>query len=100
MVREPEIGVFTYGGREYAALGSVVTDEYAVGYLAERDGHLVITSWDGTTVLGTAVITSTWRTPRSFVSSSMSQVVATIDGARYTGRCAGLSMLWKGRKVR
>ena len=95
-----ELGIVSLNGREHAALGSSVTDTHAVGYLDKRDGQLVIASWDGTQVLGPATITRTWRTPRSFMSSSMSQVTATIDGTRYTGRCADLSMLWKGRKVR
>jgi peptidoglycan hydrolase-like amidase len=47
--------------------------------------------------LGTCRIVSMWRTPRSWVSSHMFQIEATIDGVTYTGRGAGSGMSWIGK---
>ena len=95
-----EVGVITHNGQEYRSGGSYVDDKHAVGYLTTRVGGLVITSWDGTRELGPAWITSTWRIPRSFVSSTQSAVRARINGRVYAGRSAGVGMLWRGRAVK
>ena len=47
-----------------------------------------ITTFTGD-VLGTATPTSTWKTPRSFVSQTMTQYRVTMAGRAYTGRCGG-----------
>lgn len=50
--------------------------------------------------IGTAVVTSRWKTPKSYVSDEMFQIeVTTPDGGKYTGRGAGSMMLWNGRRV-
>lgn len=83
-------------GREFTSGGAFVTPEYAVAYLG-KDG--VLTDWHGKPI-GTYRVTSTWRTPRSFVSSTMSQVRATIDGIVYHGRSAGVGMVFTGKRAK
>ena len=103
-----ESATVTYNGRSFTATGAVVSPTYAYGYLRfpidpttkkpiESPGTLgTLHAWNGDQI-GTARITSSWRTPRSFVSSHLHQVIVTINGARYTGRSAGHGMLWRGR---
>jgi hypothetical protein len=91
-----EVGIVTHEGRDYRARGAVVTDTHVYAYLG-KDG--VLTNWHGDTI-GTYVITSTWSTPRSWFSSSMHQVYATIGGKVFTGRSAGVGMYFKGHVVR
>jgi hypothetical protein len=67
-----------------------------VAYLGP-DG--VLETWGGQPI-GRYYITATWRTPRSYVSTAMSQVYATVDGRIYTGRSAGLGMSFRGRLIR
>jgi hypothetical protein len=85
-----------FDGRKFSAGGAVVSSERIIAYLA-KDG--VLTDWHGKP-LGTYRITSTWRTPRSYVSSTMSQVLAIVDGIAYTGRSAGVGMAYVGRRKR
>jgi hypothetical protein len=59
----------------------------------------VMIDWDSSKELGTYRITRTWKTPHSYVSSTMNQVYATVNGITYTGRSAGVGMLFRGRKV-
>lgn len=91
-----EVGVVEHEGREYRALGAVVTENTIAAYLG-KDGQL--TNWGGE-VIGTYRITASWYTPRSFVSSRMFQVRATVNGVTYTGRSAGVGMLYRGRRVK
>jgi hypothetical protein len=85
-----------HDGRKFTAGGAVVTPDAVVAYLG-KDG--ILTDWHGRQ-LGTYRIVATWRTPRSWVSSTMSQVQATVDGVRYTGRSAGVGMIYHGRRMR
>ena len=82
-------------GREFTSGGAVVTPDWIIAYLG-KDGAL--NDWHGAK-LGTYRIASTWRTPRSSMSSTMSQVYATVDGVTYTGRSAGIGMIFQGRRV-
>lgn len=50
-----------------------------------------VSTWSGHK-LGFANETSRWKTPNSFMSSHMSQFMATIGGRTYTGRCGGSGM--------
>lgn len=59
-----------------------------VAYLGERD---VVTTWTGDP-LGQAMCMSTWRTPRSYVSSTQSHYHAVIAGRKYHGRSGGEGM--------
>lgn len=90
---------FTHAGKTFTSGGAVVTHDFIVGYTGKVvDGVREITDWHGKRI-GTMRITSTWATPRSYVSSTMHQAYATVDGVRYTGRTAGEGMIFKGRKV-
>ncbi len=93
-----EIGRVTHAGRTFDALGSVVSPTYAAGYpdFAPNATRGRLRSWDGAD-LGACRIVSAWRTPRSWTSSHMYQIEATIDGITYTGRGGGHGMLWRGR---
>ena len=91
---EPDC-TFTHEGRAFTAGGAVVTPERITAYLGQN-GQL--TDWHGN-VLGTYRITATWRTPRSFVSATMHQVYATVNGVQYTGRSAGVGMVFAGRAI-
>lgn len=91
-----EIGIIEYEGKEFAAFGSVITDTHISAYLGKAG---VLTNWAGEAV-GTYHITSTWSIPRSFVSSTMHQVYACVNGKTYTGRSAGVGMLFNGKLVR
>ena len=53
-----------------------------------RGATYPVTVWTGLPI-GYATRGSTWRTPGSYVSSTMSQFYATIGGREYTGRGAG-----------
>lgn len=86
--------IFTHEGRNFEAGGAIVTPDFAIGYLGEKG---ILTDWHGR-ALGTFRYVSTWRTPRSYISSTMSQVEAVIDGITYTGRSAGKGMIWKGKR--
>ncbi len=86
---------FTHAGRTVESGGAVVTPDYAIGYYdAKRNA---ITNWHGE-ILGTATVVASWPTPRSYMSGTMCQIEATIDGVTYTGRGAGNNMLWRGKR--
>jgi hypothetical protein len=93
-----EVGVIVHEGREFRALGSVVDHESGrvVGYV--KGDKLV--SWDGKVTLGTIRVVSTWRTPRSWVSSKMSSYRAVVGGKSYHGRGCGDGFLLKLKKSR
>ncbi len=89
----------THKGRTFESGGAVVTDEFVIGYIGKEipgsgmgcnNAHArrVLTDWHGNQI-GTCYISSTWRTPNSFFSSTMHQVYARVNGKDYTGRSAG-----------
>jgi hypothetical protein len=84
----------THKGRSFEAGGAVVTPNHIVAYLA-KDGAL--TDWHGKP-LGTYRIVATWRTPRSYVSTTMHAVHARVDGVVYKGRSAGVGMVFCGKR--
>ena len=86
--------VFTHEGRSYESGGAIVTPDRIIAYLC-KDHQL--NDWHGNK-LGTYRITSTWKTPRSYVSDVMHQVYAKVDGVTYTGRSAGEGMIFTGRR--
>lgn len=86
---------FEHAGRTFTADGAVVTESHCVAYLASQG---VLTDWQGTPI-GTWRAVSSWSTPRSFMSSRMYQVHATVQGRTYTGRSAGASLLFRGRRI-
>lgn len=89
--------------RRSSSLGG--TKNTVSGYIKERgpagfsarDGVRVdLTDWHGKKI-GEGIRRSCWKTPRSFVSSTMCQYDVQIDGKLYTGRGAGDGMIWNGR---
>jgi hypothetical protein len=81
-------------GRSFTAGGAVVTDDRIIAYPG-KDG--ILQDWHGNAI-GTWRVLSTWRTPRSFLSSTMSGIEARVNGVRYVGRGAGVGMIFRGRR--
>jgi hypothetical protein len=97
-----EEATIEFQGVGYTAGSGYVDDERCIGYPHFPKGEYQfargeLRSGQGK-VLGTCKITSIWRTPRSYVSSTMCQIEAVVDGKTYTGRGAGHGMLFKGRR--
>jgi hypothetical protein len=86
---------FEHEGKHFCAGGAAVSDTHCIAYLSADN---VLTDWHGQPI-GTYRITRTWRTQRSYVSYVMHQVYATVDGKTYTGRGAGVGMVFKGKRV-
>jgi hypothetical protein len=86
----------THEGRTVSSGGAAITDDHCIAYLG-KDG--VLTDWHGRP-LGTYKIISTWRTPRSYVSTTMHAVHATANGKLYKGRSAGVGMSFSGKVAR
>jgi len=89
-----EVGIVTHNGKDYSALGSVITDSHITAYLG-KDGQLQ--KWDGT-VIGHYNIVTSWPV-RSYVTAHMYQVEAWIGPRCYTGRSAGVGMVFNGKRV-
>jgi hypothetical protein len=82
-----------HNGQSFTSGGAVITDNRIVAYLGKDK---VLTDWHGSAI-GTYRIVSTWKTPRSIVSSTMSAVHATVNGKLYKGRSAGEGMEFFGK---
>ncbi len=100
-----EVGTVTHHGRDFSALGSTVDlDRGEVCGYVKRDasGVLYLSTWSGECLYITLRPVSTWRTPRSFVSSTMTAYRAMFGDYVWHGRGAGEGMflrLKKGRAV-
>jgi hypothetical protein len=91
-----EIGIVSHEGKEFSAFGYTRTPDTLVAYL---HADKTLTTWDGLTI-GRYRVVSTWSTPRSYVSSTMSQIEGTLlDGSKWTGRSAGVGMVYKARPI-
>jgi len=86
--------VVEHEGKKFESGGAVVTPDHIVAY-PKANG--VLGDWHGKAI-GTWRAISTWKTPRSFMSSTMSQIEANVNGVVYTGRGAGESMIFKGKR--
>lgn len=84
---------FETQGRKFTSGGAIVSQNYIIAY-PKANG--VLGNWHGEPI-GTWRAVATWKTPRSFMSSTMSQIEATVDGITYTGRGAGEGMIYKGK---
>jgi len=84
--------VVQHEGKTFEAGGAFVSPAYVIGYLADNG---VLTSWHGKKI-GTYHITSTWPI-RSFMSTTISQVEATVNSVTYTGRSCGIGMIYRGK---
>jgi hypothetical protein len=89
---------FTHDGHSFTSGGAIVLDDFAIGYLDDTGAGYVLKDWHGTKTLGNAWVVASWSTPRSAYSHRMLQVEALIDGHKYTGRCAGVGMVWRGKR--
>jgi hypothetical protein len=76
------------GGKVFESGGASVCDNRVVGYLKEGG---ILTTWHGEK-LGTWRKMSEWKTPHSFVSSTMMSVECFVGGVRFVGRSAGVGM--------
>jgi hypothetical protein len=85
---------FTFQGKTFVANGAFVSKDHIVAY-PKANG--VLGDCKGQAI-GTWRAVSTWKTPRSYVSSTLSQIEATVNGVRYTGRGAGEGMIFKGKR--
>ncbi len=85
--------VVKHEGREFEARGAVVTPAVIVAYPAAGG---ILQDWHGQAI-GTWRAVSIWKTPRSYLSATMSQIEAIVDGITYTGRGAGVGMIYKGK---
>lgn len=81
-------------GRKFTAGGAIITDQWIIAYPG-KDG--VLNDWHETQI-GTYRVLSTWRTPRSFVSSTMSSMECWVNGVRYVGRGAGEGMILRAKR--
>jgi len=84
----------SFQGQDFTSGGAIVSEQFITAYLG-KSGSL--TDWHGKQI-GTYRILSTWRTPRSYVSSTMSSVECFVDGVRYVGRSAGLGMVINAKR--
>lgn len=92
-------------GRKFEAGGTVVTADFVIGYPKFTNGPVyrgiersgVLNDWHGNQI-GTCRVLSTWRTPRSYVSSTMSSIECFVNGVRYVGRGAGDGMLLRAKR--
>ena len=80
-------------GRKFEAGGAVITDGYVFGY---PKGN-VLQNWHGD-MIGTCRVLSTWNTPRSYISPTMSSYEVFANGVRYVGRGAGDGMLLRAKR--
>jgi len=87
---------FEFHGQTFLGAGTTVTEDRVHGAYLAADG-LVKTGHGH--VLGTYRVTSRWRTPRSWVSSTRCQVRAVVQGRTYNGQSWGTGMLFNGRRV-
>lgn len=91
---EPDCTI-AHEGRVFESGGAAITEDRLVAYLAPAG---VLTDWHGRKI-GTYTVTSTWRTPGSFMSESMSQIRACVGPRTYTGRSAGEGMVLRARRL-
>ena len=88
--------VFTFEGKSFESGGAVVANGFAIGYMSNAMHS--ITDWHGNH-LGYAKITASWPI-NSFMTDRMYQVKAVINDIAYTGRTAGGSCIWKGKRCK
>ena len=85
-----ELATVVHNGKEFTNMGAIVSDNYVIGYLqCDHDSHGhhqhgtgILTDWQGNQI-GTYRIVKMWRTPRSYVSSTMLAVHATVNEKLY-----------------
>lgn len=83
-------------GRKFTSGGAFVSQDYIIAYPKENG---ILGDWHGKPI-GSWRTVSTWKTPHSFMSSTMSQIEAIVNGKTYTGRGSGVGMIYKGKAKR
>jgi hypothetical protein len=83
----------TFQGQEFTAGGAIVTDNEIIAYIG---ANRALTDWHGNP-LGTYKAVSCWETPTSYISHWMYQIEAIVNGVVYTGRSAGMGMVFRGK---
>jgi hypothetical protein len=86
--------IFEHEGKKFESGGAFVNEVFLVAYLSKNG---ILSDWHGLP-LGTYRILSTWRTPRSFVSSTMNSVECFVHGVRYVGRSCGVGMVIRAKR--
>lgn len=94
MIHVEQNCTFTHQGKAFTAGGAVVTPQHLIAYPG-KDG--VLTDWHGRQ-LGTWKSVASWPMPRSWVSNTMHQIEAVVDGVTYTGRGCGVGMIFRGKR--
>src|SRR3990167_3625640 len=85
--------IFTHAGRTFESGGAYILEDRIRAYVG-ADG--ILPDWHGN-ALGTWRTVSTWAIPRSFLSSTQSQIEATVNGRVYTGRRGGVGLCYYGK---
>ena len=98
----------SFEGKAFTAGGASIVGDRIVAYIGKvseaqgpeyrLQGNRDLTDWHGN-VIGRCRLAKSWATPRSYVSSRMYQVYATVDGVTYTGRSAGEGMSFSGKRT-
>ncbi len=93
-----ENGTIVFEGKEFTSMGAARFGDRIIAYTSSDMKH--VTSW-GSEVLGTMRVTSSWKMPYNcWISDRQYQVVAVIDGKRYTGRTMGGCMIVRLREMK
>ncbi len=86
-----EIGTIMHEGKEFSAQGSVI--DPASGVIIGYPKGNQLTSWNGNIIEGLSLqVVSTWKTPRSWQSSTRHAYRASYQGKGYHGTGFGDGM--------
>jgi len=90
-----EIGIITHDGHVFAAYGASVYGRHVTGYTRRRNGHVCLTRWDGTTMLGCRS-----EVVREYHDGSLALVFRLTKGRFVVGYAlGGDGMLFRGELV-
>jgi hypothetical protein len=86
-------------GNTFESGGAQITPDHCIAYVGAKLCHnrYNLTDWHGN-IIGKITITATWPLRNCLYSDTMSQAIATVDGATYTGRTAGPGMIFRGKR--
>lgn len=91
-----EMGTITHQGKEYTYNGAMINDHHIVAYIGPNNA---LQTWNGEEI-GHVRITSSWSTPRSWISNRMySYYIMLDDGRHYTGRGFGEGFSVTGKRT-
>lgn len=87
-----EVGIITHDGHVFAAYGASVCGRNVTGYTRQRDGRIILTRWDGTTMLACRS-----EVVREFHDESLALVFRLTHGRFIVGYALGDDgMLFRG----